>query len=539
MNKGKYFSVYIAFLWFALPCLILGQRSEMKQGKVTYVTSLNIYTEFSSTEGISSGDTLLCYDGRVYTPAVLIKFISSRSAAGPLLSGIQIKPGDLLFVKIKAIVKPDTVSASSDSSAKPEDEAVVIKEEKPLPKPVKTEEKLRGRAGIQSSTTMVNTGTADDNQRWRYTLSLTSQNVYIQGLTLGTHLNYAYSVKEWRRINSNPINRLIPYDLYASYENDGTGKVTVGRKISKWHPSLGAIDGVQYENSSAGYRYGAFAGARPSPVQYGFDFNLFQWGVFLSRSDSLSTGTMENTLAFVHQTNSFNTDRQFLSFQQYGNYFRWLMIYAAAEADFYKDIPGQSGGVPELTSIYIQARAKITREFQATVSYDARRNPVFYYTYRNLIDSSFSNPLSEGTRIQLNYRPLAYLTLNLSGGFRFRQGDLKTAVTYTGYAGWSKIPYIGGSTSYSYTHSEASYSSSDYHSILYRNDIGENFSWSAGLRRASYSYGSSRLTFSQNMLQGDLNWRFLEKTYLTFSIEESFSRNITFGRVYLDLTQRF
>lgn len=539
MKKSKFFAVYIVLLWLALPCFLAAQDSELRQGKVSYITTQNIYTEFSSTEGIKAGDTLFHYDGRVYTAAVLIQFISARSAAGPPAGGAQIKTGDLLYAKVTSEILPETPPLAADTTIKTDVEAGVIKV-KPQPvAPVKEVTSLRGRAGIQSSTTLVNTGRADDNQRWRYILSLTSQNAYIQGLTLGTNLNYTYSVKEWKRINSAPLNRLIPYELYASYETGDFGEITAGRKISKWHPSLGAIDGVQYENGAGSYRYGAFAGARPSVMQYGFDFNLFQGGVFISRSDSLSSGTMENTLSLVHQTNRFNTDRQFLSFQHYGNFLRWLMIYAAAEADFYKDIPGQSGGVPELTSIYIQARAKITREFQATVSYDARRNPVFYYTFRNLIDSSFSNPLREGTRIQLNYRPMPYLTVNLSGGFRFRQGDAKTAVTYTGYAGWSKIPYIGGSTSYSYTHSEASYSSSDYHSLLYRNEIGQDISWSAGLRTASYSYGSSGLTFSQNMLQGDINWRFLEKTYLTFSIEESFSRNITSGRVYLDLTQRF
>ncbi|QOJ28577.1 MAG: hypothetical protein HRU80_06680 [Ignavibacteriales bacterium] len=530
------------FLLCIVPFLLqtsFAQTPEWRQGKVTYVTSQNIYTEFSNTEGISAGDTLFSRNGSIYTPAVIVQFISTRSVAGPSLSGSRITAGDLLFAKVLVDVVADTTTAEPDTTVKTEQEAGVIKTKPPVQDVKITRSVLKGRAAVQSSTTLVNTGTADDQQRWRYTLSLTSQDAYIQGLTLGTHLNYAYSVKEWQRISNAPLNRLIPYDLYASYESEEYGRFTAGRKISKWYPSLGAIDGVQFESGSDALRYGAFAGARPSAMQYGFDFKLFQGGVFVSRSDTIGKGTMENTISFIHQTNSFNTDRQFVSLLHYSQFFRWLSFFASAEADFYRQVPGQSGGTPELTTLYIQARMRITKELQAGVSYDARRNPVYYFTFRNLIDSSFSNPLREGTRIQLNYRPLPYLTMNATAGFRFRQGDGKTSVNFSVYGGLSKLPFVRGSMVYSFARSEASYSVSDNHSLLYRDEVGQDISWSAGVRMYSYSYGSGRLKLRQNMIHSDLNWMFMEKTFLTLSIEETVSKSLTSGRIYLDLTRRF
>lgn len=539
LSANLYIYTMILLLLAGKSQYIFGQQTEYRQGKVTYVTPRNIYTEFTPAVGITSGDTLFRLDGLIYTPAVLVKFTSSRSAAGPVFEGIRIKAGDILFAKIVIAAMKDTALSSVEPPDSAEGENVTLKIISTANQPAQTDFRIRGRAAIHSATTLVNTGAADDNQRWRYTLLLTAEDFTLSGLTFGTNLNYAYSVKEWQRISSSPLNRLIPFDLYISYETEDFGKVTAGRKISQWYQSIGAVDGIQYESASAGFSYGAFAGSRPSAVQSGFDFKLFQLGAFLSRTDTSVIGTMQNTLSWVYQTNSFTTDRQVISLQHTGSYLGWLTVFGSLESDLYKKIPGRTGGVPELSSIYLLARARMSRNFNASVSYDARRNPVYYHTFRNLIDSSYSNPMREGARVHLHYRPLRYLTLNFSGGVRFRQGDAKTAVNFSGYALWSEVPLIGGSADYSYTRNKTSFSTSDIHSLIYRHEIAQEASWSAGFRTMAYTYGSAGLKLHQNMLFADLNRRFFEKTYLAFSIEESVNRSITSGRVYVAITQRF
>jgi len=88
----------LLLIYFISGISILAQSSgkEQRTGTVTYRSSQNIYVKFDNTSGIQIGDTLFIIDKSSFTPAVIIKFLSSRSVAGELIIEKELKIDDKL-----------------------------------------------------------------------------------------------------------------------------------------------------------------------------------------------------------------------------------------------------------------------------------------------------------------------------------------------------------------------------------------------------------------------------------------------------------
>lgn len=538
-----YFYYHIAFLCFliVLPGIVFAQDIERREGTITYLTKQNIYVEFAKTEGVNTGDTLFIFRQSMRVPAVLIKFISSRSCAGGVIGDIKLQIGDTLqaYIRMQGAV-PDSNQSGVETTAPGTSQNTGV-ETKTLPKKVDitSETVFRGRASVQSSSSFVNGGTEDDLQRWRYTFSLDGGNVFTPGLSFRSYLNYAYNTRDWPVIKSAPLNRINLYDLYFSYAINETDRLSFGRKINSRISNIGAIDGLQFESSAYGLEYGAFAGSRPSPMNYSVDLKLFQAGAYLSKTDSLGAGSMENSIAVANQTNNFSSDRRFIYFQHSSYLFSGMNIFASSEADFFKNIAGSISNKPELSSVYLSLRNRISSVLSIHISYDARRNVVYYESYKNFIDSLFTNELRQGAKAAVTYRIYTGLMINISGGYRFRKGDIKSSSNVIGYINYSSVPYITGSASYSYAHIASSYTNADNHTITYRNDINRDISFAAGYRFLQYIYTGRNHKSTQNILFGDVNWNFSGRSYLSVNVEEAFAGKVTSGRVYIDITTRF
>lgn len=540
---------YTAYTKYIMPLVLIicmqtlfAQDSFRMTGRVTYTTSQNIYAEFSSTEGIAAGDTLFIILKGKYIPAVLVKFVSSRSTAGPAIDGHVLKKDDTLF----AFVSPpaenrETTEIVTEPPAKPtaaQDTSGSIVSGEPKSS-IPQAASIKGRASVQSSSSFVNGGTEDDLQRWRYTLAVEGQNTGITGLSFRTYMNFAYNTRDWAQIKDAPLNRVQFYDINVSYTPDSLSRLTGGRYINPRTANIGAVDGVQYERSFSEWNAGIFAGSRPSPINYGFDAKLFQSGVYINRQDTLAAGIMENTIAAALLTNNFVTDRRFIYLQHSSYLLPTVNLFVSSEADFYKNISGTSTASPELSSLYISLRSRIASGLNALVSYDARRNVMYYETYKNFIDSLFSNELRQGARASVSYRAGRGLMLNFSGGYRFKKGDSKSSANYSGFISYYGVPYISGSASYNFTQLSSSYANAVNHTITYRNDIAGGVSYSAGYRYLKYNYSGRASASTQNIVFGDMNWNFSGKSYLTLSVEEAFIGKMAAGRVYIDITTRF
>jgi hypothetical protein len=72
----------LIFLLILLGSELTGQTVyETKEGKISYVTTQNIYVKFQSTENIAEGDTLFSKQEDKLVPVLIVKVISSISCS--------------------------------------------------------------------------------------------------------------------------------------------------------------------------------------------------------------------------------------------------------------------------------------------------------------------------------------------------------------------------------------------------------------------------------------------------------------------------
>ena len=169
------------------------------------------------------------------------------------------------------------------------------------------------------------------------------------------------------------------------------------------------MDGVQFEKTINRFAFGAFAGFRPDYMTYGFDFSLFQYGAFAAYNTKSASGYTETSLAFMQQMNNSKTDRRFLYFQHSNTLVKNLNLFATLEADLYELITDSLGNeTPQstfsLTGLYISLSYRPGRNFSISGSYDARKNVMYYETYKTYVDRILENELRQGFRLQASYR---------------------------------------------------------------------------------------------------------------------------------------
>ncbi|MDP3582114.1 MAG: hypothetical protein Q8S39_09255, partial [Ignavibacteria bacterium] len=67
---------------------------EQKAGRISFVTSQNIYVRFESTNGINKNDTLYLAANGKLKPAIVVQFVSSSSCSGVIVTNYQFKVED-------------------------------------------------------------------------------------------------------------------------------------------------------------------------------------------------------------------------------------------------------------------------------------------------------------------------------------------------------------------------------------------------------------------------------------------------------------
>ena len=67
-----------------------------------------------------------------------------------------------------------------------------------------------------------------------------------------------------------------------------------------------------------------------------------------------------------------------------------------------------------------------------SLSYDARKNVIYYETFKSTVDSIFENETRQGIRFGTNIRPFNNLFIGLNGGYRFLKKDIKPSRNFNG-----------------------------------------------------------------------------------------------------------
>ncbi len=536
---------------FIVGSTLKGQTSnDYIEGAVSFVTTQNVYVKFQSTDNIKVGDTLFMRQENKLMPSLLVTNLSSISCVCAPITQKQLKVSDVVIAK-KNVSLPVT-----QDQFEAEPEIIIpltgeIKDTLPgdqiTPKEIKQE--VFGRISASSYTNFSNAD-ADNSQRMRYTFSLNINNIAKSKLSFESYLSFVHSDNNWNDIQENLFNGLKVYNLSLRYDITKTTTLWFGRKINPKLSSVGVIDGLQFEQNVKSFTFGVFGGSRPDYNDYSYNFNLLQYGAYISHNYQKEKKSMQTSVAYVEQQNNGNTDRRFAYFQHANSMLKKVYFFGSIEMDLYKEVKtldtvtNEANYKPQsafnLSNLYLLLRYNITRKLSVSFSYSARQNIIYYETYKDFIDRLLESQTLQGYRFMVTYRPVKNLSLGVKAGYRFRTSDPKPTKDIYGYVTYSRVPLINASATFSITVLESSYMTGNIYSFgLTRDLVPGKLSSGFNYRYVDYNFVNAELPMVQNIGEIDLTWRIVKKLSLSVYYEGTFEKDVTFNRIYANLGYRF
>ncbi len=511
---------------------IFGQ--DKREGKISYITSQHVYVKLSSTEDLSEGDTLYIMQGDEDVPALLIKNLSSISCVCIPLMSKPFKVSDDVYAKTFIEVDSESIIEVQENDS--------IKVQSPKADSTarqQLKQDISGRISVSSYSNLTNDKEAR-NQRMRYTFSLRANNLGDSKLSIESYLSFAHSNSNWEEVKENIVKGLKIYNLSVKYAFNETMQVSLGRKINPRLSSMGAIDGVHFEKSFSSLTVGSIAGSRPDYEDYGINTDLLQYGMYLGHELKGFSGNMQNTLAFIEQTNRSMTDRRFAYFQHSNMLVKNLFLFGSAEVDLYKKEDGIEETVFNLSNAYVSLRYRIFRPLSIGLSYSARNNIIYYESYKDFLERLLETEILQGWRFRVNYRPAKYLFMNVHAGYRFRKEDPKPSKNLRGSLTYSQVPGIGASMTASVTWIETNYLNGIVYGLgLSRSILSDKLSGGIKYRYVDYFYQNSEMALIQHVGEANLSWMVYRKLSFSVYYEGTFEKEHPYHRIYLNISQRF
>ncbi len=200
----------------------------------------------------------------------------------------------------------------------------------------------------------------------------------------------------------------------------------------------------------------------------------------------------------------------------------------------------QSEGTFDLTGLYISLRYKIFKSLTVYGSYDARKNVIYYETYRTFVDRIMEKELRQGLRLQVNYRITKNMTYGIQGGYRFLKSDPHPSRNIYSYFTYSRIPAVNISATLYGTYLESNYMDGVVAGLrLNRDFLKGKIQTGAGYSYVNYAFTESQTNTVQNVAEFNLSWQFYRKMSLSVNYEGAFEKSGIYNRIYCLLRKRF
>ena len=542
MNKN-----FLKILFFSLLLTFTLKQSlaktyiSKKEGEISFITSQNIYLRFENTEGISVGDTAFYFYKKKYVPVMVIQFLSSGSCSGKKIGDLNLKVGDKVFVWAKhnddKIIKSDDTGDEKDTNLIKDTTQLKIKRNKFfIPR---NRSNFYGSFTANSFSGFANYTNSVGTQSWWYSLNMNAENIGGSHFYFSNYMNFSYLTSEWGSIKSNVFNNVKVYDLSLGYKVNKFS-IWLGRHMNNNISSVGPVDGLQIEKGFGNFAFGGVVGSRPDFLHMGLNSNLFEYGAYINRSDTINNRQMQSTIAVFQQSNHGKTDRRFLYFQHNNNIINNLYFFFSSEVDLFKLQNNTAKSDFSLTSLYLSTQYTPVRPLTINLSYDARRSVIYYQTFRSLYDSLFENQLRQGLRLSFFIRPLTETFINLGGGYSFQKGDIKPSRNINISLTQSDIPYLDISASLSFNKIFSNYLSGSVYGITLTKYLPFNFTnISLGLSKLDYNFGGFTPRLNQKIVTAQISTRLINSIFFNLYYEGDFEGKTTYGRFMCGINYRF
>jgi len=540
--------VILTILILTLTTTIYAQVGiEDLSGQVSYISSQNVYVRFGSTSGISAGDTLFVSKDYKKVPVLVVTNLSSTSCVCVPLGSPDLKVADMVLANKKLpgpTISDDLQNAPEVAVKAPEIVTDTAASENTSTRVEAVKQKISGSISLNSYSDMSNTA-SENSQRFRYSFSFNARNAGNSKFSVESYLTFRHKTGEWDLVKNDIFSALKIYNLTVAYDINNSTRISLGRKINPSLASIGAIDGLQLEKSFGRLSAGAVIGLRPDYTDYGFNADLLQFGAFIKHRSKPDKALSETSLAVMQQYNNFKTDRRFVYLQHSNSFIKNLYFYSSLEADLYSlkrdSVNGdKSQSTFDLTGIYVSVRYKIFKNLTIYGSYDARKNVMYYETYKTFIDRILEEEMRQGFRLQANYRITKDLSFGLQSGYRFLKTDPHPSRNVNSYLTYSNIPGVNLTGTVSATYLISSHMTGKVAGIsLYRDFFKGKLQPGIGYRYVNYTLPENKLNIIQNIAEASLTWQFYEKMSFSVNYEGTYEQSDIYTRIYVLLRKRF
>lgn len=533
----------LIFMFLSLQSIYAQKSRSVKiNGTVEYISSQFVYINFKNTNGINIGDTLFLKYRKRLRPKLIVKTKSSRSCAA-IVIGKKVKKGMKVIAFIKNAKKENKSGIKKTEYVKIEkysEDKTKIKKSSRIGKLKSIKSEFYGRFSLSGYSNISNIPGQQDYQHWRHSLSLYANNISGSKISLSSYVTFRYRADQWNLVQSNLGSALKFYDLAIKYQINSNANLLVGRKINRKLSNVGAIDGLQFETKVNNFFIGGILGSRPNFSDYGFNIKLLELGAYINRTDSVGNGQMSNTLSIMQQMNDFTTDRRFLYFQHSSNFIKNVYLFLSTEFDLFEHIHERSANKFSLTSLFLSLRYSPARWVTVSTSYDARRNVIYYETFKNYIDQLVENATRQGFRLRINLRPVRYVFASVYSGYRFRKSDIKPTRNFGGSVTYSRLPFVNASLNISYIKLITNYLDGNIIGVRLSKDIFNGLIYSTvGYRRVNYTFNNSAPDLLQDIFLVDLSLRVSRKISLSLSYEGTYQGITSYSNIFANITTRF
>lgn len=516
------------------------ENERIFNGRISYITGLNIYVKFENTRGIENGDTLYIRKNDTLVPALQVQHHSSISCLCRSVSETNFRVGDNVYARVG---QPGAPTAPLPPPVIAEDKDVTENAINKTLQKNSTEsgngQNISGRISLSSYSNLSNS-VSDDSHRFRYRFSMQAENISDSKFSAETYITFTHKIDEWERVQENLNNALKVYSLAIDYRITPTARVWFGRKINPKVANIGAVDGLQFQKDWKNFYTGIVVGSRPDHTDYGFNPGLFEYGAYIGHHTPAPNGFAQSSLAVFEQRNKGKTDRRFAYFQHSNALLKNVSFFTSFELDLYRLENGEPTSTLSLTSLYLSLRYRVSRRLSLFGSYDNRKNVIYYETFRNLTDEILQQAARQGFRTRVMYRPLKYLNLGLSAGTRYREGDPRRTNTLRAHATWSRLPAVNASLTLSGNLTQTSYLDGQVYGVRLSKDwLNGKFYSMLYFRQVFFNYVNTASKLNQQIGELDLAYRFNKKLYLSVNFESTFQDKITYNRIYLNLRRNF
>ncbi len=495
-------------------------------GKVSFITSDNIYVRFDKTDHISIGDTLYSGSPSAMVSCLVVTQKSSTSCVCTSIQQCDPQVEQEVFYTYKMNVPNDQLEILEDQ----EDQVNLDIEE---PSTLRQEtgksnnniEKISARISASSYSNF--SSVYDNRHRTMLRFSLRALHLNNSKFSLESYANYRQNfIANSSRPDLN-TQSLKVYNLALKYDVDSTTSLIIGRKINNKISSLGAIDGLQVEKHFNSFYAGLVTGFRPDIFNFELNPSLLQYGAYIGHALDNDKLYARSTFGLLEQRNGGAIDRRYSYFQHSSTINRNLNIFGSFEIDIYNNIAGTTGAKPRLTNLFISTTYKFSRKLSLSISYDARKRIIYYETLKTDIERLLDDDEArQGIRFRVNIKPVKYVFAGITYSSRFQNNNLNKSGNLNGFISYTRLPVIAGRFSMNYNRNNSNYLSSNIISLRYsRSIIKKRMDGDFYYRKVNYDYKFNELKERQSYYGVNLSYRFNRKFMMNLLGEMS-SRSI-------------